>query len=963
MEGLEQTIVNFYNGDVAADRLLIEFQASDEAWIASLNLLSSETSQVAAFAANVLLQKCRAEAANMSDSSRDELTSTLLAKAGETTSQATGRVLYAAAAATTSSVCTDLAAFTSQLQRPYVAELAITPLALYLGALGDEITRRMERSGVEPSAALCSAVVPVLAAAAERSACDAEADTVLCAVAAWGAAGLTLHHLAASPLLGAVLQWATSPPLTPAAAKALTECADGSTRGGTAASLRDRRRVGGREVDNDGDDMAGCLRLAETLLPALAGLTPMYMAALEAEESEWCMTFAIMLCAVGRHLLPALAACRGTVYEPSVATLLEVVAHATGTTTSLAAASDMLAFWDDLAAAMVVDDFWGPLFAKVVEAVLAGCQYEADWDGWELSALDEGDFKRHRRIAAGVLRAAATALGPETMFDVMTARLSSEGTAASWQVVEVAFFSATAVADEVVPRPRVVRRGPPGGGRAGVITASALAPASAASPSLSPNVDAALTSFAALGFGGGMSGLHPQVRAAALGFAAAYVHWLLADPVRREQVLQVMVDAMADVDTVEVAAQAFRQVCASCGDLIASSMDVSALVAQVAQCTFPTPAAATAAEGLVRVVASCSNEAAIGHAQSLVLPIVESLQGLQRQGSGDSTDAAHEVAKELNVLGVVMRFLDQIPADNGPHAAVQIFGLLWETLQALALTFSESEEVVKELCGIFDAVIRAGKTSSREVLPVIFEALLSIIEQTVPEPYMFAPFTTSLEFHGQLAPPQSERDGVSETTDERQVVLGYFTKALDLAFDRLGLATPDFSRNAAAYGAYLDFTTRMVIFSPESIAQSQALPHVLDFSLACVGSGSRDALRAACPLLSRAARSNHGDVYLRVQQWLYTNAPNCVALLLDVVCVSGSLDTILKPSEVVFDVCEAVGLEHLDEMLGTAMQNDRLSGLSDEQRAQCISRLQHAAPQGKREFIQTLVEFGKACRL
>jgi len=132
----------------------------------------------------------------------------------------------------------------------------------------------------------------------------------------------------------------------------------------------------------------------------------------------------------------------------------------------------------------------------------------------------------------------------------------------------------------------------------------------------------------------------------------------------------------------------------------------------------------------------------------------------------------------------------------------------------------------------------------------------------------------------------------------------------------------------------------------------------------CVGSTSREALRGACPLLSRAVQSNHYDLFVRVQQWLEDNAARAIALLMDVVCFTGQLDVILKPAEVVHVICESVGWEHLTTMLVGAMQTDAFAAKIDEgRRVAAVEALGRASTQGKRAFIQVLLEFGKSCRL
>jgi hypothetical protein len=62
-------------------QLTRRFQASGEAWGASVSLLESESLEVQAFAASVLLQKCRNEATSIAPQARDEIGAAVLARA------------------------------------------------------------------------------------------------------------------------------------------------------------------------------------------------------------------------------------------------------------------------------------------------------------------------------------------------------------------------------------------------------------------------------------------------------------------------------------------------------------------------------------------------------------------------------------------------------------------------------------------------------------------------------------------------------------------------------------------------------------------------------------------------------------------------------------------------------------------------------------------------------------------
>lgn len=928
---LEQTILNFYAGDVAADEWLTQFQQSEDAWTMSIHLLASSRLEVQGFAANVLLQKCRVEARSLGEDSRDDLISTILSQAMTTDVESVQRTLYISAASAAVVECSDPTAFERHFAKPAVSSLPAAKLCAYLAALGEAFAERATRADYETAGEFCRIAVQGFASTAEIALGEVLDDLtteILRGIGSWGTAGLSLSHLLESPLLDQILHWATSPQLTPGVTKALLECAENP--------------VLPEHVSH----------LAERLVPALAALSSLYQSAVEADEYEWCANFVLMLAAVSRRLADALAACGGTSLQESVTAIFEILLHAIGSS-SLSVSAEILTFWDYLSSIVSPDPFWSSLFARVLQMILERCQFEPAFSSWAESSIDEEEFRRYRRSAMGVMIALVGVLKEDT-FSVITSPLTEAEGSVSWQTMEVSFFGATAVASEMVPRPVRAFR----------------AAISSPLPDLEDSTERALVSFMELGFGDGAHELHPQVRCAALEFSGAYAHWLCCDSARLIRAIEVIVGNMEDPAVNESAAKAFQTMCSVSGKTIAAILDVNALIIQTTRCAFPTPAASTTGEALIRVIAHCPPSAAHECVKIMVTPILESLQQLYTQHTSatvDDVSLTSEIAKELNVLGRIIRFLDTLPVSEAKgHPAVEIFELFWETFEALKTAFLGSEAVLLELCTVFDSVIHSAKVMSLEVIPTVFQTLLVIMEQVIPEAHMIAPFTTSLEYHGQLAPSVS---GIADASI-RSEVLDYFGKALDLAFERLNLLAPDFARDSAAYGAYLDFGTRMVIFSPESVASSECLPHVLDFCIMCVESGSREALRSACPFLSRTLQSNHYDLFLRVQAWLEQNAARALVLLLHVICFVGPLDVILKPAELVFVIGQAVGFEHFPPMLTEVLQTDQFENVDEHSRLECLGALTGTvqvadgdAYAGKSEFVRTLVTFGKSCRL
>jgi hypothetical protein len=311
----------------------------------------------------------------------------------------------------------------------------------------------------------------------------------------------------------------------------------------------------------------------------------------DAGEDEWCAAFTVMTTATCLRLVDALAACSGTDLEAPTAAMLETVLTMTASATELAVAEETLSLWDELSGrvcASRTQGHWVGLFSRVVHALLARCQYEPDFDEWGTAVMDEGSFRRFRRSAGAALRASAAVLGGDTLAAI-TAPLSSDaegGGGATWQAFEAAFFAATAVATEVLPRGSArggggfggaaVRSGGGGGGRA-------ADGGGATSERLSVEAQAALLSFVEVGFGQNAAELHPLVRCSALQFAGAFAQWVGEDASRLARVVEVTVGNMENDAVVDVAADAFRQLCAACGRQLAAQADVGGLVAQVAR--------------------------------------------------------------------------------------------------------------------------------------------------------------------------------------------------------------------------------------------------------------------------------------------------------------------------------------------------------------------------------------------
>ena len=97
------------------------------------------------------------------------------------------------------------------------------------------------------------------------------------------------------------------------------------------------------------------------------------------------------------------------------------------------------------------------------------------------------------------------------------------------------------------------------------------------------------------------------------------------------------------------------------------------------------------------MIGCCAPTAAHQHARDLVAPILESLQQLGRASAAEGAEvvdesAADEIARELLVLAVVLRFLDTLPP-AGPgqeHPAVAVFGECISAMLACSIFHSSS---------------------------------------------------------------------------------------------------------------------------------------------------------------------------------------------------------------------------------------------------------------------------------
>lgn len=283
-----------------------------------------------------------------------------------------------------------------------------------------------------------------------------------------------------------------------------------------------------------------------------------------------------MVSATCTRLVDALAVCGGTDLEAPVGAVLEMVLHTMANGADLAVVEETLSLWDELSARVCTtrtQQHWTTLFARVIEILVARCQYEPDFDDWATAVMDEGSFKRFRRSAGAALRASAAVLRGDSLA-VITAPLSSDGGGVTWQAIEAAFFAATAVATEVMPRR---------GGRGGFGFGGAGGRGAPPADDLSAEAHAALVSFVEVGFGQNAADLHPLVRCAALQCVGAYAQWVGDDAGRLARVIEVTVGNMENGAVIHVAADTFRQLCAACGRQVAASTDVGALVAQVAR--------------------------------------------------------------------------------------------------------------------------------------------------------------------------------------------------------------------------------------------------------------------------------------------------------------------------------------------------------------------------------------------
>eukprot|EP00041_Stephanoeca_diplocostata_P032962 m.1075472 g.1075472 ORF g.1075472 m.1075472 type:complete len:968 (+) comp24241_c0_seq6:272-3175(+) len=967
MDAVEHYVMQLYSGGpTAADAnaWLTQFQQSDEAWGTSIQLLmSSATTQVQIFSANVLLQKSRLQISALGDTTRDELIAAVLSQAEITSTDAGAvrRTLFAAAAAATAFHCSDYEILSAHFRKPHIGSLSTTTICEYLTALGQEYTSRSDRLQIEVRNQLVATVLPVLSSACSAvtatmasTESSGQEDTMALqhrdaliisfvnSVASWGAVGLDfVHLLGTTDILSFTVDClgASDTKFFRAAADALTECAVATTstrRGGVSAHH--------------------AMQLASVLLPALGdNVTPRFAAAVaggaSSDDNETCCLICTRLVVeVGRVVLPVLTASDGTSLQPHVATLLnmlvESIAH-----DNAAIVESAVAFLEDLVAAVGMTAQWLHLLDRIFSAVLSRFQYPASFTTWEDSDVDEDDFRGFRRHARSLLQAIAC-MQPDHVVHTMSARLTSltgasSASLASWPQLEVLYFAAASVAQEVVPAPQRVRRSHTADDARGTSDRDVVVEAFFARI-LRPQSDEPTQHF--------------LVRQAMMHFVACYSHWFPQHPDRMGTVVATVLADLHNTDAVVAAADALQALCAACPVVVAANAHLSDLIATATAAAYPTSAAGTVAEALIRAVACCPVDAAQGHVRALVQPVHTALQThMAHVATHGSLDAvAAPIAQVLHVLARILRFLDILPvkAQDGAHTAVMVFRLLSGELDAVHRRFLHVERVHSALCGVCDAVIHSGKVDSLEVVPSILSMMLTSLEQTMPEPHMLAPFETSLEYHGQLAPVAS---GVS--MDVRKDVLSYFGKVLDLVFQRLHLESPEFTARTPVYSAYLDLATRMAIFSPESLAESACLPNLLRFAQTCIASDAREAFRSACPFLSRALQSNHYELYIRVQEWLKASGRDLCASLFHAVVSTAPLDIILKPAELVFVTCSAIDADDVPAHLIHALEATPAFQGGHAEAVGMSSHLLQALQGSKAQFVQDLCEFGKSCRL
>ena len=156
-----------------------------------------------------------------------------------------------------------------------------------------------------------------------------------------------------------------------------------------------------------------------------------------------------------------------------------------------------------------------------------------------------------------------------------------QGDAPTWQMVEVVFFGATCIQPEACPRPR---RGP---------------------LKVDPAVQDMLVNMFGLAYGQAMAGRNRQLQATVFRFTTAYSHWLAESPKEIGVILPLVVENLSEADMLEVAADTFKAICSSCGQVIAGSTDVPALIASATARAFRTNMAGLVGEGLIRVIAHC----------------------------------------------------------------------------------------------------------------------------------------------------------------------------------------------------------------------------------------------------------------------------------------------------------------------------------------------------------------------
>ena len=428
----------------------------------------------------------------------------------------------------------------------------------------------------------------------------------------------------------------------------------------------------------------------------------------------------------------------------------------------MAACSDLLLRIADTPAAARHPQLREPLFSALGARCVAHATLPGSWNRWAdagaVAVDDEGDdcddvqrFREH--ILADLLQCGDAQLGTPWLASLVTSPLHlDQGDAAQsqpqeWPQVEAALFVL-----------RVCVLGLRGRALGDTQPPSSAAPGDAHQQRVASNalLAAVFTRIAADGGGGGMLSSHGCVVEASCRLVGAYATWLGKNPQGRplvQAITSYLLRALRIPDAVPHAAEALRNVCARAGDVLTAQPAVlSSLIATAHMClpqplppqqlrvadseSPPVDECAAVVEGLARLVARLPPADACGAALALVGPILERCS--QRLACGDvSSGAVFSQACDLGLVASAIRFVEapatSEAAANGAQdtPAVALMRAAWPTLsrQGESGQWRGSAPAMAALCAVYTRAFASCKAAAASMVAPALMCVLTAFEE------------------------------------------------------------------------------------------------------------------------------------------------------------------------------------------------------------------------------------------